>query len=268
MRGLGGQLEAVLALKESSTQTPKSALAYVPITALTPNPYIDQQPSQHELDSLVHGIRQQGLIQPILARQEGALYQVLSGAKYWRAAQTAGLLEVPLILTQLNDQAAKAFSLLDSLSQGVNPVAEAEVYLQLASEFAMTHQEVGKLVGKSRTHISNYLRLLSLSLPVQEAIRQGRIELAQARYLVKLTPCEQQALARDIGSQRLTAREVAARVQPLTSPDDLQALQAKIGSHHKISINKTSRGYELTAKALTRQQLEKAVEALVKLERI
>lgn len=267
MRGLGAQLEAVFTLKDVTTATtPKSNLQYVAITTVTPNPYIIHDYTAKQLTRLEQDIRRRGLLQPLIVRQVGALYQILSGNDFYYAAKRAELLEVPVAVTDTNEHVAKAFSLLESLKAGQNPITEAEIYLQLVNEFAMTHTELAKLVGKSRTHISNLLGLLSLTTKVLDRVRQGKIDMAHARYLVRLKPQDQVEFAARLERENLSVRDLAKAIHQCA--DDLiePTLRPKISvpKKHNLVIRKKKSGYQLHCEALSKDELDEVLNVLVK----
>ncbi|MGB5325017.1 MAG: ParB/RepB/Spo0J family partition protein [Pseudomonadales bacterium] len=173
------------------------------------------------LEELAQSIRSQGVMQPVILRElsaaeqkGGVRYEIVAGERRWRAAQLAGLNEVPGIVRQLDDETASAMALIENLQrEDLNPMDEAQALARLQEDFNLTHQQIADLVGKSRTAISNTLRLLNLHEKVQQLLENGDLEMGHARALLAL-PKEQHAeLARDVVNRSLSVRQVEALVR-------------------------------------------------------
>jgi ParB family chromosome partitioning protein len=160
------------------------------------------------LDELANSIRMQGIIQPLIVRPIGDKYEIIAGERRWRAAQLAGLVEVPVIIRDIPDEAAVAIALIENIQrENLNPIEEAIAFDRLIQEFGMTHQEVAEAVGKSRTTVTNLMRLLALPAEVRRMIERGQIEMGHARTLITLPEASQLEVAQLIVAQGLSVRE-------------------------------------------------------------
>ncbi|GAP64311.1 chromosome partitioning protein, ParB family [Ardenticatena maritima] len=194
-RGLGKGLEALIPTSEQSATPPPNAgnVREVPINSILPNPY---QPRSHidpaALEELAASIREHGLIQPLVVTQieEGAVgerFQLIAGERRWRAAKAAGLETVPVVIKEASEQQMLEWALIENIQRAdLNPIEEALAYQQLAETFGLTHAEIAERVGKSRSAVSNMLRLLKLPMPIQELVSQGTLSEGHARALLPL----------------------------------------------------------------------------------
>ncbi len=183
----------------------------VPIALLRPNRYQPRQLFREEaLDELVESIREKGVLQPILVRRlhdEPDQYEIIAGERRWRAAQKAGLHKVPVVIRDADDAEALEVAIIENIQRAdLSPVEEALAYERLMKEFGHTQEQLGQIVGKSRSHVANLLRLLTLPPPVQEMLNDGRLTMGHARALV--TAANPLALAQQIVRENLTVREV------------------------------------------------------------
>lgn len=199
MKGLGRGLDALLG-GETATASDKGDLRTLPISQLKPGRY---QPRTHfdetALDELAESIRNQGLMQPILVRADGPQYEIIAGERRWRAAQRAGLAEVPVLIKDVREEAVAAMALIENIQrEDLNAIEQAHGLQRLIQEFGMTHDQVAQSVGKSRAAVSNLLRLLNLSKPVQDMLTAGLIEMGHARALLPLNAAQQKELAHEI----------------------------------------------------------------------
>ena len=223
-RGLGRGLSALMGdFPAETAETPVAArdVTTVSIAVLTPNPF---QPRRHfdaaGLDELVASIREFGLLQPILVRPagdgpDGPRYEIVAGERRWRAAQKAGLHEVPVVVRALDDAAALEAAIIENVQRhDLSPIEEAEGYRRLIDEFGHRQEDIAKTVGKSRSHITNLLRLLGLPDPVRAMVDDGRLSMGHARALVGLENAEELArhiLARGLNVRKAEALAAAAR---------------------------------------------------------
>ena len=256
-KGLGRGLDALLAANNTPEAQRQEVLS---VGALQPGKY---QPRTRmdpgSLEELAASIKAQGLIQPISVRPvDGGRYEIIAGERRWRAAQIAGLAEVPVLIRDIPDDAALAMSLIENIQrEDLNPLEEAAGLQRLIDEFKMTHQEAADAVGCSRSAASNLLRLLQLAKPAQDMLMAGDIEMGHARALLPLSKGEQgrvAALVVDKGySVRETERMVARELNPPTKkggdkkPDrDLlrleEELSDRLGATVKISTNRKGGG--------------------------
>ncbi len=218
-KGLGRGLDALLG-GEDSAAPPQGELRMMAVSQLAPGKYQPRtQMDSESLQELADSIRAQGLMQPILAREAGGRYEIIAGERRWRAAQLAGLAEVPVLLREVADDAVAAMALIENIQrEDLNAIDEAQGLHRLIQEFGMTHDAAAQAVGKSRAAVSNLLRLLNLSRPVQDMLVAGLIEMGHARALLPLAAAQQRELAHEIETRGLSVREVERRVARLKEP--------------------------------------------------
>ncbi|MFA5081463.1 MAG: ParB/RepB/Spo0J family partition protein, partial [Hydrogenophilaceae bacterium] len=177
MKGLGRGLDALL----SEGETPEGErLLTLPVGSLTPGRYQPRtRMDEVALAELASSIKSQGLMQPILARSvTGGKYEIIAGERRWRACQLAGLKEVSVLVRDVPDEAALKMALIENIQrEDLNPLEEAQGLQRLISEFTMTHQSVAESVGRSRTAVTNLLRLLNLAKPVQTLLMEGQMDM-------------------------------------------------------------------------------------------
>jgi ParB family chromosome partitioning protein len=218
IRGLGRGLDALLGADE--TAAGGETLASLAIDALQPGRF---QPrariGQEALAELAESIKSQGVMQPILARPIGAgRYEIIAGERRWRAARMAGLTNVPALVREVADRQALAIALIENLQrEDLNPLDEATGIRRLTEEFGMTHAEAAEVVGRSRAAITNALRLLELAPPVQELLREGKLDMGHARALLALPALKQIEFAREAVARQLSVRQVEKRVAHLSA---------------------------------------------------
>jgi ParB family chromosome partitioning protein len=166
------------------------------------------------LEELAESIRSQGIMQPILVREIGrGRFEIIAGERRWRAAQIAGLTEVPALVREIADEAALAMSLIENIQrEDLNPLEEAAGVQRLIDEFGMTHEQAANAIGRSRSATTNLLRLLQLAEPVQEQLITGDLDMGHARALLTLPPADQIALANRVVAQGLTVRDTERMV--------------------------------------------------------
>jgi len=217
-KGLGRGLDALLANDIEEARS-TDALRMLNVMQLQPGKY---QPRSYmddvALQTLADSIKSQGIMQPILVREIAAeKYEIIAGERRWRASQIAGLAEVPVLVREIADESALAMALIENIQrENLNPLEEAQGIKRLIDEFAMTHENAAEAVGRSRTAVSNLLRLLSLSMPVQDLLMQSKLDMGHARALIGLDAAQQIMLANKIVQQNLSVREVEKLVQQLT----------------------------------------------------
>ncbi len=204
--------------------TPLETLRPLPVEQIQRGRY---QPRQHfpeeTLQELAASIRAQGVVQPILVRPLGGdRYELIAGERRWRAAQLAGLREIPAVIREIPDQAAIAVALIENIQrEDLNPLEEASALQRLISEFQLTHQQTADAIGRSRAAVTNLLRLLELSDEVQQWVRAGKLDMGHARALLPLTPALQREAAQQVLLRGLSAREteqLARRLQQSVDP--------------------------------------------------
>lgn len=229
-RGLGRGLSALLGEAEEAGEGPLSPAGaasaepprVVPIELIRRNP--DQprrQFGQDEINSLAASVREKGILQPILVRPAPGIageYQIVAGERRWRAAQAAGLREVPVVIRDFDDGETLEIAILENVQRAdLNPIEEAGGYRALMDRFGRTQEQVAQAVGKSRPHIANTLRLLSLPQDVQDYLAEGRLSAGHARALA--TAEDPSALAREVIDQGLNVRETEALAKAPPSAD-------------------------------------------------
>ena len=204
-------------------------LTTLPIEKLQPGKY---QPRSHidseRLAELAESIKAQGLIQPIIVRAiAGGKHEIIAGERRWRAAQLASLREVPVVIRDIEDNAALAMALIENIQrEDLNPLEEALAIKRLIDEFDLTHQQAADAVGRSRASVSNLLRLLELPEAIRVLVERGKLEMGHARALLTLLPAQAQALAQQAAAEGWSVRETERRVQ---------ALQKGLGGKTKTS---------------------------------
>jgi len=254
-KGLGRGLDALLG-GDAVVAAEREMLRVLKVGQLQPGKYQPRtQMDQDSLSQLADSIRAQGIMQPILVREVSPdHFEIIAGERRWRASQLAGLAEVPVIVRVIPDEAALAMSLIENIQrENLNPLEEATGIKRLIDEFEMTHQLAAEAVGRSRTAVTNLLRLLNLAAPVQELLMQARIDMGHARALLGLEGAKQIATAEQIAQKKLSVREAEKLVQQLLNPKKvirpkpdrdvtrLQELAAEsVGA--KVSIRHNSKG--------------------------
>jgi len=218
MRGLGRGLDALLGSDKPAAASSGEALATVNIDAIQPGRYQPRtRMDQEALGDLASSIKAQGLMQPILVRSISAgNYEIIAGERRWRAARMAGLTEVPVVVREVGDNAALAMALIENIQrEDLNPIEEASGIQRLVDEFQMTHEAAAQAVGRSRSAVSNLLRLLSLTPSVRELLEGGTIDMGHARALLALSPQRQTEAARTVVGKGLSVRETEQLVAHL-----------------------------------------------------
>lgn len=204
-------------------------LRHLPIELLQRGRYQPRREIAPEaIQELADSIRAQGIIQPIVVRSiEAGRYEIIAGERRWRAAQLAGLTDIPALIKDIPDEAAAAIALIENIQrENLNPVEEAMALQRLLDEFAMTHQEVATAVGKSRTTVTNSLRLLSLQPEVKIMLERGELEMGHARTLLALEGHFQVEAAKIVADKKLSVRETEQLVrnyQSLNQPSKKSA---------------------------------------------
>lgn len=213
-RGLGRGLSALMAdvhlAGPEQMAAPRKAELHVPVEKLEPNP---QQPrmdfKQDELESLADSIRQKGVIQPLIVRRKPGrdAYEIVAGERRWRAAQLAQLHEVPVIVRDLDDTEVLEVAIIENIQRAdLNAIEEALGFRQLMTRFGHTQEKLAEALSKSRSHVANLLRLLTLPQDVQEMVREGKLSVGHARALIGSPKASE--LAAQIVAKGLSVREV------------------------------------------------------------
>jgi len=242
---LGRGLDALF-----STQSSSVGLRNIPLDLLQPGRF---QPRRHfaeeALEELAHSIRSEGVLQPILVRALGqGRYEILAGERRWRAAQRAGLREIPALVRECGDQQALAIALIENIQrQDLNPLEEAQALQRLVEEFQLTHDALARTLGRSRAAISNQLRLLRLDPSLVPPLQSGALSAGHARALAALEPAQQRELAARAVREGLSVRQLeklagrcrerrpASRAKPVVDAD-LNALSELIAAQLGLPV--------------------------------
>lgn len=256
MKGLGRGLDALLSGNKEQSD---DVLRDLKVNQLKPGKYQPRSRMDEEsLNELAASIKAQGVMQPILAREltDGG-FEIIAGERRWRAAQLAGLTQVPVIVRKVPDNAALAMALIENIQrEDLNPLEEAVGIQRLIDEFQMTHQTAADAVGRSRSAASNLLRLLKLPEIVQNMLMENKLDMGHARALLSLDPGQLIATANKIVADKLSVRETEKLVQNLLNPQakpvkaepnrDLLNLQEevseRIGTNVQIKAGKKGAG--------------------------
>jgi ParB family chromosome partitioning protein len=204
------------------------------------------------LNELANSITSQGVIQPLVVRKVGYdKYEIIAGERRWRAAKIAGLNEVPVIIRKINDQVALAIGLIENIQrESLTPLEEAKALQQLIEDFKMTHEEISNIVGRSRSTVSNLIRLLQLNDAVKQLLSSGDIEMGHARALLSLTKNQQLDVANQVIKKSLSVRQTEDLVKKVLNPTPkkstsieprilelMQTLNKKLASKTEIKSN-------------------------------
>ena len=212
-KGLGRGLDALLSNDNSTNDN--NSLENCPIDKLITGKY---QPRSHmnqiALNELAESIKMQGIMQPIVVRAvKDKKYEIVAGERRWRAAKLANLSEVPILIKDIPDESALAMALIENIQrEDLNTIEEAKGIQRLIDEFGMTHESASQILGKSRTTVTNLLRLLNLSEHVQKALLEGKIEMGHARAMLSLAASEQVMVCQKVISNNLSVRDVEALI--------------------------------------------------------
>ncbi len=231
-KGLGRGLDALLggaggkdagnAIAAATSPDPgeDGKLTELPVELIQRGKYQPRRDMHAEaLEELAESIKAQGVMQPIVVRPlagPGARYEIIAGERRWRATQLAGLDRIPAVIREVTDEAAIAMALIENIQrEDLNPIEEAVALKRLQDEFELTHQEVAAAVGKSRTTVTNLLRLIALSEDVKKLLEHGDLEMGHARALLTLEIADQRDIARQVTAKGLSVRQTEALVRRL-----------------------------------------------------
>jgi ParB family chromosome partitioning protein len=257
----------------------KPVLVTCGIEELVPNRYQarkDFDPEEH--NSLVASIRKSGIIQPIVARRFDGGYEIIAGERRWRAAQAAGLKNVPVIIRDAADQDAAVFSLIENLLRAnLNPMEEAQAFHRLMNEFNLSHEAISTTVGKDRSTVTNALRLLKLPKEIREALAKRTLSAGHARAILALESVEEQTrLFRAILSKGLNVREAeefargkkkgkSVKKKPV-GDEHLAELEKRLSRRlmAKVNIHLRKRGGSIEVRFSSPEELDRILEVLLK----
>ncbi len=273
-RGLAALMGDAPALSEGAAGVSIQAIS---IDSLEPGPFQPRVSMAPEaLAELVESIKARGILQPLLARRhpkQGGRYQIIAGERRWRAAQQAGLHEVPVLVRDLGDSDAMAAALVENLQrQDLNAIEEADGYKRLIEEFGLTQEQLGAAVGKSRSHIANCLRLLNLPASVRADVQDGRLSAGHARAL--LSHANPEIAARMVIEKGLNVRQTEGlltnrssapeKVPPAPKDPETAALERDLSERLglKVEISFDGRGGQVRIAYRSLDQLDNVIALL------
>ena len=225
-RGLGRGLDALLG--DVSVKEENHHLQTLPIEYMQRGKYQPRKDINPEkLQELADSIKAQGIIQPIVVRHIGhEKYEIVAGERRWRAAQLAGLAQIPVVVKEIDDRAAMAIALIENIQrEDLNPLEEAEALRRLLDEFDMTHQHIAEAIGKSRTTVTNLLRLMDLHPDVKKLLLNNQLEMGHARALLSLDGLKQVAIANKVVKEGLTVRATERLVKESRAEPKIQKIK-------------------------------------------
>lgn len=231
-RGLGRGLDALLAdVSQEDKVNLDDSLQHFPLDMIQPGKYqprVDM--SQESLEELADSIRAQGLVQPIVVRPiADDKYEIVAGERRWRASRMAGLADVPVLVRDVSDRSAIAMALIENIQrENLNPMEEANALFRLREEFEMTHQQAAEAVGKSRTAVTNLLRLRNLNEDVKKLVENCDLEMGHARALLALEGEQQSEAASQIVEKGLSVRETEQLIRRLQNPKKPAQKQSQV----------------------------------------
>ena len=272
--GLGKGMGALLPVVEDHGKKYFSC----PIEEIKPN---KEQPRKtfvnEKLEELANSIREKGIIQPLVVVKKAGHYELIAGERRWRAAQKAGLREVPVVIQDVSEETALEMALIENIQrEDLNAVEEAEAYHALLERFSLSQEELAKRVGKERSTIANALRLLRLPVEIKRDVAEDRISMGHARALLTLEDPEEQKAARDeIVKGRLSVREAEAlvkrkkagppkkAVKPTLDPDQKDLLE-RMQRHFaaKVALKRAGRGGKLEISFADQKELARIIDLL------
>ena len=220
--GFAEDVDASQGMGSEGTQLGDGKLQQIPVEFLQRGQYQPRRDfNADSLQELADSISSQGLIQPIVVRAlDQGNYEIIAGERRWRAAQLAGVDQIPAIVREISDQATIAMALIENIQrEDLNPVEESQALIRLQNEFNLTQQQVAEAVGKSRSSVTNLMRLAALQPLVQQQLERGDIELGHAKCLLALEGDLQIHAARTVASEGLTVRQTEVLIKKLQSPD-------------------------------------------------
>lgn len=268
--GLGRGLSALMADVDLKPGVSQAEVSQLPVEQLVPNP--DQprrQFDQEQLAELASSLAARGVLQPLIVRPhptETGLYQIVAGERRWRAAQIAQLHDVPAIVRELDDTEVLEVALIENIQRAnLNPIEEAASFRQLMEKFGHTQERLAEALDKSRSHISNLLRLLNLPEQVQGWVRDGKLTAGHARALI--TTPDPVALARRVIDRNLSVRETEKLAKQLASParprppraekdPDTRAIEADLSAHLRMSVRIEHAGHDGGRMTITYRDLD------------
>jgi len=275
-QALGKGLGALIPEKGILEEEGKKALQQCGIEEVQPNPFQPRKTfSDEQLQELVDSIREKGILQPLLVRRKSDGYELIAGERRWRAAQRAGLREIPILVRDVSDSEMLEISLIENIQrENLNPIEEAEAYKRLMEQFHLTQEEISKKVGKDRTTIANTVRLLRLPPEIKLSLAEGKITMGHARAFLSLDGVDKQKLLwKRLLSGGLSVRQVenlVKRLRTRSSPPPrrshpewsalIDELQRALGTKVRI-VGKRKRG-KIEIDFFSPDELDRIIELL------
>ncbi len=242
-RGLGKGLGALMG--DLGTKSPeKSNVQTLPVEFLQRGKFQPRKDINAEhLQELADSIKAQGIVQPIVVREVGYnRYEIIAGERRWRAGQLAGLAELPVLIKDIEDREALVISLIENIQrEDLNPLEQSEAFQRLIEEFDLTHQQIAETVGKSRTAVTNLLRLNELDGAVKTLLVKGKLGMGHARALLSLEAEKQVSLANKVAEEALSVRVTEKLVQDAQQEKQDNTEQVSVQAHEKVIDRDTLR---------------------------
>ncbi len=274
-RGLSALIPDSIAAPTAATDRPQE----IDTDLLRPNTF---QPRTHmddeRIEELARSIKTNGIIQPIVVRRAGSEYQIVAGERRWRAAQRAGLLKVPVVIRDIPDDKLLPIALIENIQrEDLNPIEEAVAYRRLADEFHLTQEQIADAVGKDRSSIANYVRLLRLPQEVRANVASNALSMGHARALLALAnEATLLQLARAIVARKLSVRETEVLVKKIGEGPPAEKKPAKQSDVHtraaedklrlalgtRVRINRRGKGGRIEIEFLDEDELQRLYEKL------
>jgi ParB family chromosome partitioning protein len=256
-RGLGARdLDALLGVPESDAPTESDELRNLDVDRIQPGKYQPRQTMDEDrLQELAASIRAQGLIQPIIVRTVSAgRFEIIAGERRWRAAQIAGLKQIPALVREAGDQSVVAMALIENIQrEELSPLEEAQALQRLIGEFKLTHQQVAEAIGRSRAAVSNLLRLQELPAQIKKLLEEHKLEMGHARALLTLDPKLALSLALKAVEHEWTVRELEAAARDAQSPKaKTKSAKKSVSQDPDIAVLERELGEKLAAKVSIR----------------
>jgi len=262
LRGLRGLSSLDNLLNEAPTKDQLENIQQLSIDSLMPSKYQPRKIwDEQALSELAESICSQGIIQPLIVRsKDDNKFEIIAGERRWRAAKLAGLTSIPAVIRDVEDNVALAFALIENIQrEDLNPLEEAYAFCRFKDDFSMTHSDIAKMVGRSRTSITNTIRLLSLDDSVKKLLEENHLDMGHARALLTLDTTEQVDLAQKIADQKLSVRQAeelaytrkiqksrapSERVNKYTSKQEFWAseLSKKLSTKVTVKLNNSGEG--------------------------
>ena len=274
---LGRGLSALIPDTPSPAPAPADRTLEIDIDRLRPNQF---QPRTHmddeRIEDLARSIRSNGIIQPIVVRRAGDGYEIIAGERRWRAAQRAALLKVPVVVRDVPDERLLAVALIENIQrEDLNPIEEAVAYRRLADEFHLTQEQIAEAVGKDRSSIANYVRLLRLPQEVRANVASNAISMGHARALLSLPDeAAQLRVGREIVAKQLSVRDVEALVKKGSQDEKKEEKKTDVHTRAaedklrlalgtRVRINRRGKGGKIEIEFVNEDELQRIYERLI-----